>query len=637
MAFTIPDSTLEEIKARIDLGDLVSSYGIQVRHAGSSLVACCPFHHEKTPSFHINRSRGFYHCFGCGESGDAIKFVMKQEGLPFIDAVKKLADQCSIKIEERADPEAEQRKRLYALLSELAQFYRRCLKQMKAAQPARDYLVKRDLDEKAQEDFIIGFAPEGVEPMLTWAGKHGYTVKEMEAAGVIKPPDPSRPGDRGYHRFSGRLMFSIRDRMGRVVGFSGRQLVERKNSGKYVNSPETIVFRKSQVLFGFDKAAGNIAKAPHREVIVCEGQIDCIRLHISGFPVAVASQGTAFTEEHVKMLSRVADAAALCFDDDAAGHKAAIRSAGMLLSAGIPVRVVHLPDGDDPDSFLRTKGPEAFAKLLDDAESVVSFQCRVEKAKEKNPGSLDAVSRITKAVLGTISNCSSEVLKASMVAEAATLLALPAAALSDELKRMGSRAASPRVQPKQQTAPVEDEYYMPDVPPEDFADVDEVSDEDFNVAPTLPPPPGEMAFMAFLADNADDSALKALAAELLPGDVFSNDFTRAFVQAWCGREDDFDLFCSKCEGAAAGFLNKVLLESGKAQASQLAPEEVMRQMVRTLWAKRLKAIRGETPAAAQDEETVSLRSRLLSAARRVMLAPWEEFVPMIDNFKKGEY
>ena len=237
----ITESVIEEIKARVDLAELISSYGIQVKHAGSSMKACCPFHHEKTPSFNINQSRGFYHCFGCGESGDAIKFVQKMDGLTFPEAAKKLADQCGIKVEEKEDPTAGKRKRLYALMLELAQFYNRCLGHA-SGKTAVEYLAKRNLGKEVQDDFLIGYAPEGVSPILKWAEKHGYTEEDLELAGVIKRG--TRPGDLGYHRFGGRLMFSIKDKQGRVVAFSGRQLVEKKNSGKYVNSPETLIFKK---------------------------------------------------------------------------------------------------------------------------------------------------------------------------------------------------------------------------------------------------------------------------------------------------------------------------------------------------------------------------------------------------------
>ncbi|MBO7683275.1 MAG: DNA primase, partial [Kiritimatiellae bacterium] len=432
MAAGIPDSTIEEIKARIDLADLIASYGVQVRSAGSSKKACCPFHHEKTPSFNINESRGFYHCFGCGESGDAIKFVQKMEGLSFMEAVRKLAEQCGVKVESREDPAAGRRARLYALMAELAQFYHRCLLRAREGEAAREYLRSRDLGEKVQADYLIGYAPAGVANMLKWAEKYRYTPAELEEAGVVKAP--TRPGDRGYHRFGGRLMFAIRDRQGRVVGFSGRQLVESKNSGKYVNSPETPIFRKSAVLYGFDKAAGQIAKSANREVIVCEGQIDCIRLQTCGFPNSVAGQGTAFTEEHVRMLGKVSEQVALVYDDDAAGHKATVRSARLCLAAGLPVRVVSLPGGDDPDSFLRTHPAEDFRRLLDDADSIMSFQVRTARAAERSPESVDAVNRVAHEALATVAACPNAVLRAGMLGEAARLLGLPAAALAAELE-----------------------------------------------------------------------------------------------------------------------------------------------------------------------------------------------------------
>ena len=181
----ISESIIEEIKLRTDLADLIASYGVAVKHAGGSVKACCPFHNEKTPSFNINTAKGFYHCFGCGESGDAIKFVQKYEGLSFAEAVRKLAAQCGITIEEREDPEAGLRKRLYSLMADLAQFYHRCLGAMRDAQLARDYLVSRDLDGAAKDDLLIGYAPAGMAPILTWARKYGYTMEELEAAGVV--------------------------------------------------------------------------------------------------------------------------------------------------------------------------------------------------------------------------------------------------------------------------------------------------------------------------------------------------------------------------------------------------------------------------------------------------------------------
>ena len=631
----ITESVIEEIKARIDLADLVASYGIQVKHAGGSAKACCPFHHEKTPSFNINSAKGFYHCFGCGESGDAIKFVQKQEGLTFVEAVKKLAEQCGVKVEETEDPNAGQRKRLYALMAELAAFYRRCLLQAKEGELARNYLKDRALDGAVAEDWGIGYAPNGVSNILRWAEKYKYTPEELEAAGVIKAP--SRPGDSGYHRFAGRLMFPVRDKQGRVVAFSGRQLVAQKNSGKYVNSPETLIFKKSNVLFGFDRASRAIGKDSHCEVIVCEGQIDCIRLHSSGFANAVAGQGTAFTDEHVRMLKRVANQAVLVYDDDAAGHKATIRSAGMLLAAEIPVRVVSLPDGDDPDSFLRTKGAEAFRALLEKGESIISFQCRVERAKERDPASIDAVARVSKAVLSTIAACPSAVLRASMVGEASKLLGLPSAALTEELEVVRKKAAL--------AAPRHPASTAQESPVDDY-DVDSQlstlnsqlsTPSAADAAEAAPPPPREMAFMQFLMANERDKTLDGMIGDFLPREVFAHAFTWRFVETWrmeaSSGEDSFAAFAASLAGQERAWLDAVLVEVGKTQSSTLSATDIMEDFVRSFWEARLKQVRGKLPAVGDDEANKE-RMKITMDLKRLKQVRWAVVKDMIRDFRQ---
>ena len=630
----ITESVIEDIKSRIDLAELISSYGIQVKHAGASAKACCPFHHEKTPSFNINSAKGFYHCFGCGESGDAIKFVQKQEGLTFVEAVKKLAEQCGVKIEETEDPNAGLRKRLYALMAELAAFYRRCLLQAKEGEIAREYLKSRALDGAVAEVWGIGYAPNGVSNILRWAEKYKYTPEELEAAGVIKAP--TRPGDSGYHRFGGRLMFPVRDKQGRVVAFSGRQLVEKKNSGKYVNSPETAIFKKSNVLFGFDRASRAIGKDPHCEVIVCEGQIDCIRLHASGFANAVAGQGTAFTDEHVRMLKRVANQAVLVYDDDAAGHKATIRSAGMLLAAEIPVRVVSLPDGDDPDSFLRTKGAEAFRALLEKGESIISFQCRVERAKERDPASIDAVARVSKAVLATIAACSSAVLRASMVGEASKLLGLPSAALTEELETVRKKMTAT---PRHQASAVQ-EYSVDD---DDVGSQLSTSDIQLSTpsaadaAEVAPPPPREMAFMQFLMANERDKTLDGMIGEFLPREVFAHGFTWRFVETWrmeaASGEDAFAAFAASLAGQERAWLDAVLVEVGKTQSSTLSATDIMQDFVRSFWEARLKQVRGTLPAVG-DSEANKERMKITMDLKRLKQVRWAVVKDMIRDFRQ---
>ncbi len=633
MAQGIPESTIEEIKTRTDLADLISSYGVQVRHAGSSLKACCPFHHEKTPSFVINRNKGFYHCFGCGESGDAIKFAMKMDGSTFLEAAKKLADQCGVKLETKEDPEAGLRKRLYALMAELAAFYHRCLLQTKEARLARDYLAKRDLPENVQEDFLIGYAPNGVATILKWAEKYGYTPADLDAAGVVKPP--SRPGDAGYHRFGGRLMFPIKDKQGRVVAFSGRQLVEKKNSGKYVNSPETPIFKKSNVLFGFDRAAGAIAKSPTREVVCCEGQIDAIRLHVCGFTTAVASQGTAFTEEHAKMIHRVADTAVLLYDDDNAGRKATIKVARMLLAREMPVRVAALPDGDDPDSFLRREGADALKTRIDQAESIVSFQCRAERAKEANPQSIDAVSRVSKAVLETIVSCPSAILRATMINEAAKLLGLPVAALAEELSR--TKTPPPAPAPALVTDDEAEDDFSPLPDEADFlSDAPMPGDVPERVTP---PPARELAFMEFLMANECDATIDAMLGEFLPPAIFAHDFTARFCAAWrdgiARGEDRFAAFAESLDPAARGWFDAVLLNAGKMQASGLPATEALKEFVRGLWRDELTRRRGALPAQG-GAETDAQRMKLTMDLKRLQQAKWSAVKETIGILMKGD-
>lgn len=608
---TISDSILEEIKARVDLAELISSYGIQVRIAGASKKACCPFHHEKTPSFSINEARGYYHCFGCGESGDIFKFVQKMDGLTFMEAAKKLADSVGIEIVEKEDNSAGKRKRLYALMAELAQFYHRCLKSTKEAQIAREYLAKRDLDERTQADFLIGYAPKGVANMKKWAEKYGYSLTEMEEAGVlIAPKDAS---DQGYHRFAGRLMFSIKDKQGRVVAFSGRQLIENKHSGKYVNSPETLIFKKSNVLFGFDRAAGNIAKDAHHSAIVCEGQIDTIRLHIAGFNNALASQGTAFTEEHVKMLGRVADEVTLVFDDDSAGHKATVKTAGLCLAEGLPVRVVSLPGGDDPDSFLRSHPAEDFQKLLDDAESIMSFQVRSEFKKELNPKSVEAIARVTKAVLSTISKSSSAVIKEGMLKEASSLLSLPVDALREEL-------TGEKVSEVSKVSEVE--------PPSLNTHTSSLIAQEATPL-VLPPPVVEMEFCEFLLANDGDEHVRSMVSEFLPREVFVNEFTWNFVEAWKG--ENFAAFPASLSGEEKKWFDRIFLSGSRSLASGLDAADLAKENIKKLWSCRLERLLADTPA---EEEARRLKYRMDIYGLRS--ARWPEVKVMIHEAKKGQ-
>jgi DNA primase len=630
MAFGIPESTIEEIKARTDLADLIAGYGIAVKRAGGAYKACCPFHSEKTPSFHIQPDKGFYHCFGCGESGDAITFVMKREGLSFVEAVKKLAANLNIAIEEREDPQAGLRKRLLALHAELAAFYRRCLCTAKEAAPARAYLESRDLSGEVAERFQIGYAPLIADAMLTWAGKHGFTTEELEAASVLKPSQYA-PG-RWYSPFAGRLMFAIRDRAGRVIAFSGRTLETDKTKmrgGKYVNSFDSIVFRKSEVLYAFDIAAGKIANAkPIREAIVCEGQIDVIRCHACGFDRAVASQGTSFTKEHVQMLKRVADAAVLVFDGDAAGRKAAIHTGGDMIEAGMSVRVARLPPGDDPDSLLRTKGAEAFQACLDAAESIVAYQVGIAREAEKNPDSYDAISRAANAVLALVRRSSSAVMRASLLQEASTLLKIPVRALEEELEKGAGRVAvGGKVRPAviQEASPAASGNVGEMDTTNPPSQVQGVPSEDAAAPENEPFRKTELEFMEFLYGNRYSNQLADMLESYAPSLIFVHGLTCTFVAAYIREaRGDQDALMQIDEGLSvpeARMLEKVFLMCGRAARSGLAPVDILKNLLRRLWMDAARRRLGEMPVS-NAADAASRRLALSLDAKKYQNAPW---------------
>ena len=429
----IPEAVIEDVRARTDIVQVIGDR-VPLKRAGAAWKACCPFHNEKTPSFTVNPQRQSFKCFGCGEGGDVFKFLMKHDGMSFVDAVRYLAEKCGVEVvAEEDDGRTARAKRLYQINAEFAAFCHRCLLKTSAAAGARAYLERRRLDAATVEAFQLGYDPDEWGALDEFARRNRFTPEEMVAAGIGSLPD--RPGASANlrDRFHGRLMFPICDQTGRVVAFSARVLDAAKSPAKYVNSPETDVFKKARVLYALDKAQRHIASSKHREAIVCEGQIDVIRCHACGFPRAVASEGTAFTPEHAKLLHRYADSVVELFDADAAGRKAAVRTAAILLAEGLAVRVAEMPAGEDPDSFLLKNPPEAFQRMLDDAVGIVPFHVAFLRAQERDPDGADAAARIVQGVLQTVAACKNAVQKARMLQEVASLTNLPEDAIRDEL------------------------------------------------------------------------------------------------------------------------------------------------------------------------------------------------------------
>ena len=443
-------SSIEQIRLHNDIVETIGRY-VPLKKVGGRFKALCPFHKEKTPSFQVDAVKQLYHCFGCGAGGDVFSFVMQYENVDFVEAARILADRAGLAYDPRgmrgdSTMERSEKSDLYALHEQLAAYYAERLAKDSGGESARAYLAQRDL-EAACSDFQIGYAPAQPGALEAWARQAKQSHDLLEKAGVLLPSDR---GGKPYDRFRGRLMFPIRDEQGRVVGFSGR-ILDQSSPAKYVNSPETALFKKSRILYALDRARQHMVEA--RRAIVCEGQIDVIRCHLAGFQTAVAPQGTALTDAHARLLKRYADEVILVFDADTAGQNAALRGAEVLLQEGLTVRVAALPAGEDPDTLIVQQGAAAFADLLDHALSLVAFHVQVQRER----GELDSDAgrlRSVRSVLETIQHAPSAVQRESYLREAGELLETSQDALRADMMKM-VRPTPPVSQPSaaDRTAP----------------------------------------------------------------------------------------------------------------------------------------------------------------------------------------
>ena len=356
---------LDELRARTLLSALVGKT-VKLTKAGREFKGCCPFHNEKTPSFYVNDDKSFYHCFGCSAHGDAIRWMTEQQGLPFIDAVKELAQAAGMEMpaQDRQSVErAERAKGLHDLMADAAQFFVDQLNGIAGAE-ARAVLEKRGIKAETARAFGMGYSPDSRGKLREEL--KGYGDPALIESGMLIKVDDKDP----YDRFRGRLMIPIRDARGRVIAFGGR--VIGQGEPKYLNSPDTPLFDKGRTLYNLDRAAPASRKSGR--VIVVEGYMDVIALAQAGFGEAVAPLGTALTEHQLERLWRLSDLPILCFDGDSAGQKAAIRAALRALpglAPGRSLRFVTLPEGQDPDDLVRARGPAAFEALLEKPESLV--------------------------------------------------------------------------------------------------------------------------------------------------------------------------------------------------------------------------------------------------------------------------
>jgi len=431
-------SPIEEIKSRIDIVELIQSY-VRLQKAGVNYKANCPFHAEKTPSFFVTPARQIWHCFGCSRGGDHFKFVMEIEGQDFPEALRLLAQRAGVVL-KREDPAiSSERNRLYDVCEEASQIFEKSLSLTPAAQV---YLKKRGLKDETIKEFRVGFAPQSWDFLLKALAQKGFKKEEVEKAGlVIKSEDKSS----FYDRFRSRIMFPISDANGRIVGFSGRifeQPVINKSQStteaKYVNTPNTLIYDKSRILYGFDRAKQDIRAK--NEVVVVEGQMDCTMSHQAGVKNTIAVSGTALTPFQLNILKRLCGTILSSFDTDSAGDSATKRSLALASQFEFERKIVAIPSGKDPaDTIL--ENPKLWIDTVSNAKGVIEFY--FEKAfRENDSKSVQGKKEISAIVLPLVAELANEIEKSHWVGEVARGLNAPEEKVWQELKRYESKSSN---------------------------------------------------------------------------------------------------------------------------------------------------------------------------------------------------
>ncbi len=369
----------EEVKNRIDIAEIIGEY-VDLKRRGVATIGLCPFHTEKTPSFNVNREGQFYHCFGCGKGGDVFSFIMDISGMTFMEALEHLAERVGLEMPRQRGRSMETRlqaERVAAANLAAAEYFHRTLDAEEGKQ-GREYLESRGLTTDTIRAFRLGYAPADPSGLLAFAKQKGLTLDDLDAAGILLK---SKYGGSPYARFGGRVIFPIIDPTARILGFGGRIL--EGEGAKYVNSPETAVYHKSRVLFGLYQARAALKRS--RQAVVVEGYMDVISLHQAGIQNAIAASGTSFTTDQGRIISRMTRSVVLLFDGDSAGISAAARGADTLLSTDLAITVSILPDGHDPDSFVREHGADVLREHLSRAMDIWEFKLLGLSRKDAGP------------------------------------------------------------------------------------------------------------------------------------------------------------------------------------------------------------------------------------------------------------
>ncbi|HYH04247.1 MAG TPA: DNA primase [Bacillota bacterium] len=417
---------LREIKEKNDIVSVISEY-TTLKRSGRGLTGLCPFHSEKTPSFNVNQAKQFFYCFGCGKGGDVISFIMKVENLDFIGAAKRLAQRAGIDWPEYQPVSEEERKKeqLYKLNKLAAAFFNQCLIKTENGEPARRYLSTRKIAPETCSAFGLGYAPAGWHHLTELLKQKQVALEEAEKIGLVGF------GENGfYDRFRERLIFPIMDLRGNIVGFGGR--IFDNSQPKYLNSPESVLFHKSNLLYGLYQAKETIRRK--QQVIIVEGYLDVIQAHQAGFTQAIASLGTALTREHVKQIKRYATEAVLAYDADNAGRNATAKGIELLQEAGLEIKILDLPAGHDPDSLIREEGAAAFENLLQNRMNLVDYKINqvVGKYDVNNPeGKAGAV----REVLPELASVDSTIAREAYIRRISREVGVSETAVLNELRR----------------------------------------------------------------------------------------------------------------------------------------------------------------------------------------------------------
>ncbi len=601
----VSPSTLEQIRAANDIVDVVGSY-IPLKRNGANFVCLCPFHREKSPSFNVNPSRQIFRCFGCGKGGDVFSFVKEYESLDFMEAVRRLAERARIPLEFDDNPAAQAQRSIKDQLLKLHEAitvrWQNCLATEAAGEVARAYLARRGVSEDAVREFRIGAAPESWDDTVNWAKSKGFAPELCEQAGLIL----RRDSGGWYDRFRGRLMFPICDEQGRVIAFSGRILQGDEKSAKYVNSPETPIFTKGRVLFALDKAKRAILDAGH--AVVAEGQLDTIACHAAGIRNVVAPQGTALTGDHARILKRYVDEVVLCFDGDKAGRNAAVRALDDLLSSGLAIKVASIPPPDDPDSFIKSKGADAFRTVLGRAQGFFDFYLQhlcAENDTSSDRGRLVVLRSMAEATRKT----GNAVLVDTYAQRTAQRLGVDVGSVRTEFKRHESAQRPRRAEPVQN----------PDEPPDDVLDA-------VHAPPPTRPSTNELWLLKYILLTPE---LRDAATAYLDPDWVVNPAVQRILAVHFQTGGDIPGLLGRFEGD--GFAQGLITEAATEQREIPEPERGLLDLVRRLrdgWADRQIALNNGRLAdpALLDEERLAVLDELrrLRERKRTPLEPLAE-------------